>query len=225
MTQEQWSQTRMIPSFEDRICAVAGFLSPGMFGPLKDEILGLVETDRSYIPSHKKGATIGYDTLRKSGPKVVALYRSDQHRQFISQIVGARLEPTPIRDKSSLSVLIYDRPGDHIGWHYDHNFYRGRHFTILVSIENTNRDRTAISEAKLVVKNPVGEAVEIPTPPNTLVVFEGAMRLHRVTPLGKGERRVVLSMTYCTNPKNSPGQELARRIKDTAYFGMRALWS
>jgi hypothetical protein len=31
-----------------------------------------------------------------------------------------RVQPTPIHDQSSLSVLFYDRPGDHIGRHYDH---------------------------------------------------------------------------------------------------------
>jgi hypothetical protein len=32
-------------------------------------------------------------------------------------------------------------------------------------------------------------------------------------------------MTYCSDPRNSRLQEAARRIKDTAYFGLRALWS
>jgi len=64
----------------------------------------------------------------------------------------------------------------------------------------------------------------IPTPPNALVVFEGAKVLHRVTTLAEGERRIILSMTYCTDPRNSRLQEVARRVKDTAYFGLRALW-
>jgi len=64
----------------------------------------------------------------------------------------------------------------------------------------------------------------IPTPPNTLIVFEGAKVRHRVTALAEGERRIVLSMTYCTDPRNSRLQEAARRVKDTAYFGLRALW-
>ena len=224
MTPEELSETRLLPSFDDRLCTIPDFLPLEMFVSLQAEILRLVETDRSYVPGHKKGATIGYEALRRSGPKIVAFYQSAQHRRFISRIVGAQLEPTPMHDNSSLSILIYDQPGDHIGWHYDHNFYRGRHFTVLIGIENTDPSNTAPSQARLLVKNSNGEAVDIPTPPNTLVVFEGAMHRHKVTPLGKGERRVMLSMTYCTNPKNSRGQELARRVKDTAYFGIRALW-
>ena len=77
---------------------------------------------------------------------------------------------------------------------------------------------------RLLVRRGRNERV-IPTPPNTLVVFEGARVLHRVTTLAEGERRIVLSMTYCSDPRNSRLQEAARRIKDTAYFGLRALWS
>jgi hypothetical protein len=82
----------------------------------------------------------------------------------------------------------------------------------------------AATYGALLVRRGRNERV-IPTPPNTLVVFEGARVLHRVTTLAEGERRIVLSMTYCSDPRNSRLQEAARRIKDTAYFGLRALWS
>ena len=215
----------MPPSFDDRFCIVSDFLPPQLFSSLQEEILRLAERDRTCIPTHKKGATISYDALRKNAPQTVTLYYSVQHRKAISEIVGAHLEPTPTRDNSSLSVLIYDRPGDHIGWHYDHNFYQGRHFTVLIGIENINRDGTALSGAKLLVKKEAGEEIEIPTPANTLVLFEGAKTLHKITPIDEGERRVMLSMTYCTDPRNSRVQEVARKIKDTAFFGVRALWT
>lgn len=217
--------SRTPPSFDDRLCVVPDFLSPESFASLRLEIVTLAKKDRTCIPTHKKGATISYDTIRKNAPKVAALYHNPQYQKFISRIVGAQIEPTPIRDNSSLSILLYDRPGDHIGWHYDHNFYRGRHFTALISIENANHDGTALSRAKLLVKRKSGGEMEIPTPPNALVLFEGARTLHRVTAIDEGERRVMLSMTYCTDPRNSGVQEVARKIKDTAFFGVRALWS
>jgi hypothetical protein len=31
-------------------------------------------------------------------------------------------------------------------------------------------------------------------------------------------------MTYCDDPRISRTKELARRAKDTAYYGIRALW-
>ena len=213
------------PPFHDRLCTVPDFLPPELLASLKTEIRNLAEMDRTRIPAHKKGATIGYDALRNSAPEATALYHNPQYQAFVSRIAGEHIYPTPIRDNSSLSVLLYERPGDHIGWHYDHNFYRGRHFTALIAIENTNRDGTALSGARLLVKGKDGKEFAIPTPPNTLVLFEGAKTLHRVTPLFEGERRVMLSMTYATDPRNSDAQELARKIKDTAFFGLRALWS
>ena len=212
------------PSFENRLCIVPDILPPDLFASLRSDILQLAQRERTFIPAHKKGATIGYDVLRNGAPKVTALYHSHACQNFLSRAVERKLGPTPIRDNSSLSVLLYDRPGDHIGWHYDHNFYRGRHFTALIGIENANHDGSALSGAKLIVRRG-RQDVEIPTPPNTLILFEGAKTLHKVTPIYERERRAMLSMTYCTDPRNSPLQEAARKVKDTAFFGMRALWN
>jgi hypothetical protein len=112
--------------------------------------------------------------------------------------------------------------GDHIGWHFDHNSYRGRHFTVLLPVENRG-SASGLSHATLMVKDG-GERVIAP-PPNTLIVLEGARVLHKVTPIRDGERRVVISMTYCTDPRNAWWQGLARRVKDVAFFGPRALWT
>ncbi|MGE0576930.1 2OG-Fe(II) oxygenase, partial [Reyranella sp.] len=144
--------------------------------------------------------------------------------RFISRVVGAAVAPTPINDQSSLSILHYDRPLDHIGWHHDHNFYRGRHFTALLTIFNEGGGKGGLSHAVLTARLD-GEAVAIPTEPNSLVLFEGALVRHKVTPLQAGERRVLLSMTCCTDPRARLWQGVARRIKDTAYYGVRALWT
>jgi len=113
---------------------------------------------------------------------------------------------------------------DHIGWHYDHNFYKGRHFTVLLTIENCGHQPDGLSAARLTMKRGRSEPV-MATPPNTLVVFEGARVRHKVTPAAAGERRVVLSMTFCTDDRHSRLQDFLRRVKDTAYFGPRALWT
>ncbi|NJL72939.1 MAG: 2OG-Fe(II) oxygenase [Candidatus Competibacteraceae bacterium] len=128
------------------------------------------------------------------------------------------MRPTPIHDQSSLSVLFYDKPGDHIGWHYDHNFYRGRHFTVLLPVVNEGHGEGGLSHATL--KAMIGTAERtVATPPNTLVVFEGARVNHKVTPVAEGERRLVVSMSYCTDGRASLAQGVMRRIKDIAFFG------
>jgi hypothetical protein len=136
--------------------------------------------------------------------------------------VGVSLQPTADHDQSSCSLLYYDQAGDHIGWHYDHNFYRGRHFTILLSLINRSAAGGGCSAGRLQRRRD-GKNEEIATPENTLVVFEGARVLHRATPVQEDEQRVMLSMTLCTDPHIGPARELVRRVKDTAYFGPRIL--
>ena len=112
---------------------------------------------------------------------------------------------------------------DHIGWHFDHNFYRGRHFTVLLCLMNEDRVHGGLSSAHLQARIDGVEEIT-PTPPNTLVVFEGAHVLHSVTGLGPEQTRIQLSMTFCTDPSALWFKSVIRRIKDTAYFGVRALW-
>ncbi|MGE3875240.1 MAG: 2OG-Fe(II) oxygenase [Parvibaculaceae bacterium] len=199
-------------------------LPPDDFSCLVEEVEKLVETERSYLPAHKKGGTVAYETLARKAPSLVALYRSQDLQALISDIVKLRLETTPLHDQSSCSVLFYEKPGDHIGWHYDHNFYKGRHFTVLIPVINRGREPGGLSQARLVVRQNGRERV-IPTPPNAMIVFEGAKVRHKVTPIGEGEKRVIWSMTYCADPRNSAFQGMARRVKDTAFFGLRALWT
>jgi len=55
------------------------------------------------------------------------------------------------------------------------------------------------------------------------VLFEGARVFDRATAVAEGDERVMLSMTLCTDPGLGPLKELARRVKDTAYYGPRVL--
>ncbi len=215
---------RQLPSFEHRLATLSKPLRDEEFREIVSEIERLAKTERSFVPTHKKGGTVAYETLCMQAPGVVALYQSAAFRHLVSSIVGVGVVPTPLHDQSSCSVLFYERPGDHIGWHYDHNFYKGRHFTVLLPIVNRDQDGEGVSAARLCARIG-GEDREIPTPANTLVVFEGAKVLHKATPIGEGERRVVLSMTFATDPSNSILQGIARRVKDTAFFGIRALWT
>jgi hypothetical protein len=216
--------SRALPSFADRLVVVPDFLPAPVFAALAGEAERLVAPERSFVPTHKQGGTVAYETLIGAAPGIVATYHSSGLLHFVSRLVGTRIQPTPIHDQSSLSVLVYNKPGDHIGWHYDHNFYRGRHFTVLLAIHNAGRAAQGLSHAMLKARVP-GRDIEISTAANTLVVFEGARVRHMVTPIHEGERRLVLSMTYCTDPRSTWWQGASRRLKDTAFFGVRALWT
>ena len=167
------ADARAMPSFADLLAVLPDALPPETMRTLTADIERLATTERSYVPTHKKGGTVAYETLRGNAPAVVALYCSPDFHALISRIVGATVVPTPRHDQSSCSVLFYERPGDHIGWHYDHNFYKGRHFTVLLPIVNRDAAGTGLSAARLMARVGADER-EIPTPPNQLVVFEGA---------------------------------------------------
>jgi hypothetical protein len=210
--------------FDERIVSIGNFLPADQFAALSRDVQNLAGIERSFVPTHKKGGTIAYETVINHGPATTAFYHAPALQSLVSRIVGVDVRPTPLHDQSSLSILVYDRPGDHIGWHYDHNFYRGRHFTVLLSVVNTGHSKDGLSHARLIAKIGGAES-EIATPPNTLVLFEGAKVRHEVTPTIEGERRILISMTYCADPREDVLRAVARRIKDTAFFGLRALWT
>lgn len=210
-------------AFDRKIVSVADFLTEETFGRLRRAVDRQDQSERVHIPIHKRGATISYHDLHYSAPEIIAFYFSPDLHDWCSDVIGERVQPTPLQDLSSCSLLIYDQPNDHIGWHFDHDFYRGRHFTALLSLVNTDAAGAGLSSANLLVRHGQTETI-IPTLANTMVLFEGAYICHRVSSLRIFERRVVLSMTFCTDPLASTMQTWERRVKDIAYFGWRALW-
>jgi hypothetical protein len=213
-----------LPDFRQHLAVVAEPLPEAAFTLLRAAALRYRRTERSYFPTHKQGGTVAYEDLHRMAPELVAFYQSDDLRRLCSAVIGEPVAPTPIHDQSSCSLLFYDRPGDHIGWHYDYNFYHGRHFTVLLPLVNRHLREDRPSSAQLVIRQD-GREVTIPTPPNTLIVFEGARIFHQVTRLAENELRIVLSMTFCTRPQTSLLKGALRRFKDVAYFGVRALWT
>jgi hypothetical protein len=219
---------RELPRFDDLLVTVPDLLPVPAFAALKAEAQRLAAPERSFVPTHKKGGTVAYETLIASAPAIVALYHSRGFQDLISRLVDVAVQPTPINDQSSLSVLVYDKPGDHIGWHYDYNFYRGRHFTVLLMLTNEGRAADGLSHGETRARIGGHDAcreIAVRAAPNTLTVFEGARVLHKATPVVADELRLVLSMTYCTDPRAWWWQSVSRRVKDTAYFGIRALWT
>jgi hypothetical protein len=208
----------------ERVAALPPALAPGALEHLTEEALALQPLlERSFVPGHKQGGTLAYEQVQRHAPRFLALFHSPALGQAIGRVVGTPVQVTADHDQSACSVLYYTEAGDRIGWHYDHNFYRGRHFTVLLTLVNES-PAGGLSSSALVYRSLDGAEQGLPTPPGTLLVFEGARIRHKVTALGPGERRVVLSMTYSTDPRIARGRELLRRVKDTGFYGVRALW-
>lgn len=208
----------------DRLVSVPVVLPPEELAVLRAEAeAGLRDMTHSFLPGHKKGYTLSYQKIEENAPRCLAFYHSPRVQEWIAAVVGVKVFVTPDQDQSSLSVLCYRDPGDHINWHYDHNFYRGRHFTVLLSLANEGA-RGGLSACRLVRRTAAGAEEAFEMPPNSLVVFEGVKVLHKATPTAAGDLRILLSMTYCADPRTRLLHEAARRVKDTAFHGLRALW-
>lgn len=208
----------------ESIVRIDRFVSPSYLQLLRREAEeNIPRMTPSFIPTHKKGRTLSYEAIHRYAPSCLSFYHSPQVQEWVSSVVGMPIVPTPDGDQSSLSVLCYHEKGDHINWHYDHNFYLGRHFTVLLSLAN-EAAAGGLSQSKLMRRRAGGEEQTFETSPNTLVVFEGARVLHRASPTAEGDLRIMLSMTYCADPRTNWLKEFARRIKDTAFYGIRALW-
>jgi hypothetical protein len=180
-------------------------------------------SERSYMPVHKKGGTLSYEALHRHAPACLSFFHSEALRRLVSDVVGAEVRPCADHDQSACSILYYDQAGDHINWHFDHNFYKGRHFTVLLSLVNRSA-QGGPSSSELQTKDAAGNVSVVDTCENSIVVFEGARVLHRASPAAEGDLRVILSMTFTTDPRVPWLSEAMRRCKDTAYYGIRALW-
>ncbi len=207
----------------ERIVRVDNFLEDESLDNIRDEALANHHrVVRTFIPLHKKGATVSYEDIHRHCPSCLGAYHTDALRDWVAALVGSPVGPAGDHDQSACSILFYDQPGAHINWHYDFNYYKGRQFTALITL--VNRGTAGYSQTKLQYKDATGVEHELDTEVNSIVLFEGAKVLHRVTPAADGDFRVVLSMTFNTERRISRLGELARRIKDTAFYGLRVLW-
>jgi hypothetical protein len=60
--------------------------------------------------------------------------------------------------------------------------------------------------------------------PGTVALFNGDKLWHAVTPLSKGEERIILTLQYVTNQEMGPFKKMFPNLKDAfTYFGPAAL--
>lgn len=205
------------------------FLAHFLPAAVTDHILCEVErvrpdVHRNYIPVHKKGGSVGYYTLRRKAPAILALYRSPFLLTFLSRLVNMPLLPCPDDDPHACALYWYTEPGDHIGYHYDTSYYKGARYTVLVGLVERSVQCRLVAQLYKGDQQREPQELRIPMDPGSLVVFNGDKLWHAVTPLGSGEERIVLALQYVTNQEMGPVQRLVSNLKDAfAYFGLAAL--
>jgi hypothetical protein len=177
---------------------------------------------RNYVPGQKKGGAVSRGNLDNLAPIFRSIYSSPPLWRFAETLTGEALHPCRAADPHTYALYFYTEPGDHIGWHYDTSFYRGRRFTMLFCLAG---NQSNLLECELYSRDPDRQKVccAFSLQPGTMVVFDGDKLWHRATPKAEGDReRILLTMEFVTNPTMSPFRRLISDVKDAcAYFGFR----
>jgi hypothetical protein len=227
----------------DRLCAFdaealhAEFTRQGAFLYLPEFLPGAITTqliaavdavtgviNRNYLPGHKQGGSVSRHTLDRLAPGVAELYRSPALIGWLERVAGERLQPSPAQDPHAYAFYFYTEPGDHIGWHYDTSYYRGRRYTLLFGVVDESSCRL---DYQLHTRQPGASvtSASVQIPPGGLVFFNGDTLRHRITPLAAGEKRVSLTFEYVTDPNMRPWRRFISNMKDAvAYFGFRQVF-
>ena len=214
---EYWAQ--------DEFLVIPGFLPAAALAPLRDDVRRLEpDLNRNYIPRHKKGGSVSHFAIADEGPALLAFYRSERFRRFLSGLVRAPLQLCPDEDPHACALYFYTEPGDHMGYHYDTSYYKGARYTVLFGLVQESSSRLL---CRLHTRQAGREPVDltVATLPGTMVIFNGDKVYHGVSPSRQGDRRVVFTMEYVTSREMGRAQRLFSNLKDAfAYFGVGALW-
>jgi hypothetical protein len=178
---------------------------------------------RSAIPWFRSATHVGWRALQRIAPLSTAIYRSPVFVDWMTALVGKPMQLKHPSDDHACATYEYERAGDHMRFHYDTcGCDDGASYSQLLSLHDRSTQRLLVD---LHTKD--GKPVErrsLPTPAGTLTVFCGSKVWHAVTPLGPGERRVILSMSYATDPTMPPWRWLFENVKDAVlYFGPASL--
>jgi hypothetical protein len=184
---------------------------------LKNLILSQVtkgEGKRVTLPGWKSGRTIPTNTVIKNIPQVYDWYTHLE--TYISNIIGEKVYITSDQLPTTCAVLIYEENNDFINWHYDVNYFNGRFFTLLIPVTVSN------SCTKFTYIDKDGNTIAIKDEMGKAILFEGNKVFHMATPFcNKGEKRIILSVQFSTNPTISFYNKMLMYIKDSAYIGFK----
>ena len=161
---------------------------------------------------NKNGITISTKNIATHSPKLIAYYQNELCN-LISNKINLKVHPTDLSFPTSCAILIYEKEGDWINWHYDYNYYDGRFFTVLIPITN---DLTC---TEFQFKDDKNNVKSINLINGNAVCFEGNYLYHRASKLCQNQKRVILSCQYVTNNNMSVVNQLRIKLKDFAYTG------
>ena len=172
--------------------------------PAVDQFLREVDlltpgVSRVDVSGNKKEGRVSFYALLSQAPGILSLYRSPALVTFLSRLVDSPLRLCPEDDPHSCTLNYYTEPGDHIGFHFDRSHYKGKHYTVLVGLVERSEHCRLVARVRKRGKTEEIRETRIPMDPGTVVLFNGDKLWHAVTPLGKSEERITLTLQYVTS--------------------------
>ena len=210
---------------QDEFVVLEDFLPGEVLEEWEAQLPSLVpQIHRNYLPGHKKGGSVAYDTVASVAPAITSVYHSPQLLGLLRRITGAEMKECPTNDPHRCAFYAYTEEGDHMGFHYDTSYYKDRRWTLLVGFKDDSSSRLL---CHLHTKNAGHEVeqLELKMTPGMLVLFNGDKVYHAVTPTKEGETRYVVSMQFVTSGDMNPFMRFISNMKDAvAYFVLRGVF-
>lgn len=207
---------------QNEFLIIEDFLPPTILETILNDLPKLLlSIHRNYVPSYKKGGSVGRHTIDRLCPIIEQVYNSQALLKFFNYLTSNNLMNCPSNDPHTYALYCYTEPNDHIGFHYDTSYYRGKRYTVLIGLVDDSSCRLVYDLHR---DNPERqtETLSLALKPRSLVIFNGDNLYHKVTPLRKGETRITLTMEYVTDRSMSPLGRLVSNVKDAVgYFGFR----
>jgi hypothetical protein len=118
---------------QDEFIVLENLVPPGIIAQWESELERLKpQIHRNYIPKHKKGGSVDYDTVARLAPSMTSVYHSPALQRAFCQIADASMKECPDSDPHRCALYAYTEAGDHIGFHYDTSYYKDRRWTVLI---------------------------------------------------------------------------------------------
>ena len=202
------------------------FLAPLLLDEMVEECRRLYpQIHRAYVPFVRKAGTVGHGAIARHAPALYALYRSPAFLDFARRLSGAQVVLKSGSDAHAAALYVYQRPGDHVGFHYDDcGCEDTASYTASLGLINDTESKVHFQLFRNDRQRKMRE-LYISMKPGSLVFFCGSRAYHRVTPLGRGEERAVFSFAHVREGKRLTGfWRFYENIKDAVlYFGPKAL--
>jgi len=167
--------------------------------------------NRIEIPNKKRQRAISLKHLSTEVPDIVDWYQTLPN--IISQYIGEKVYITPLTQPNSLCLVVYDKAGDYIDWHFDTNHYNGRFFTLLlpVTFEETCGNYQ--------YKNSEEKTETVLLSKDEALLFEGDKIFHRGKELCENQVRIILSCTFTTSQEIPIEEWIFQNVKNIGIFG------